>query len=142
MNYHEIVKQWYIKFGECCKSRDFESAIKLVSSDVCSFGTKVDIVTNLKDLQAHELGSIAAKEAMKQSKLNTNEVDELIMGQVLTSGTGQNPARQAAINLGMPVEKTAYLINQYFNQNNNMKVYKKIFVSSLILILVIHPSLH
>ena len=67
---------------------------------------------SLKDLQAHELGSIAAKEAMKQSKLNTNEVDELIMGQVLTSGTGQNPARQAAINLGMPVEKTAYLINQ------------------------------
>ena len=58
MNYHEIVKQWYIKFGECCKSRDFESAIKLVSSDVCSFGTKVDIVTNLKDLQAQQWQNI------------------------------------------------------------------------------------
>ena len=67
---------------------------------------------SLKDLQAHELGSIAAKEAMKQSKLNTNEVDELIMGQVLTSGTGQNPARQAGIKAGLPFEKPASIVNQ------------------------------
>ena len=49
---------------------------------------------------------------MKKSNLNPNDVDELIMGQVLTGGTGQNPARQAAIQAGLPIEKTAYVINQ------------------------------
>ena len=52
------------------------------------------------------------KEVMKKSKLEPNEVDELIMGQVLTGASGQNPARQAAINAGLPNEKTAYVINQ------------------------------
>ena len=67
---------------------------------------------SLKDMQAHDLGSIVVKECIKRSKLNSNEVDELIMGQVLTGATGQNPARQASILAGMPVEKTSYTINQ------------------------------
>ena len=67
---------------------------------------------SLKDMQAHDLGSIVVKECIKRSKLNPNEVDELIMGQVLTGATGQNPGRQAGILAGMPVEKTAYVINQ------------------------------
>jgi len=67
---------------------------------------------SLKDMQAHDLGSIVVKECIKRSKLNSNEVDELIMGQVLTGATGQNPARQAGVLAGMPVEKTAYVINQ------------------------------
>jgi acetyl-CoA C-acetyltransferase len=67
---------------------------------------------SLKNMQAHELGSVVIKEAMKRSNLNPNEVDELIMGQVLTAATGQNPARQAAIKAGLPIDKTAYLINQ------------------------------
>jgi len=66
----------------------------------------------LKNMQAHELGSIVIKENIKKSKLKPNEIDEVIMGQVLTSATGQNPARQAAIKAGIPVEKTAYIINQ------------------------------
>ena len=66
----------------------------------------------LKDMEAHELGSTVVKEVIKRSSLNPIDIDELIMGQVLTGGTGQNPARQTAINSGMPVEKTAYLINQ------------------------------
>ena len=67
---------------------------------------------SLKDKHAHELGSLVVKEVIKKSNLNSNDVDELILGQVLTGATGQNPARQVAINAGLPVEKTAYVINQ------------------------------
>ena len=67
---------------------------------------------SLKDMQASDLGTIVTKAAMQKSNLNSDDVDELIMGQVLTGATGQNPARQAAINAGLPKEKTAYLINQ------------------------------
>ena len=67
---------------------------------------------SLKDMQAHDLGALTTKAAMKKSNLNPSDVDELIMGQVLTAATGQNPARQAAIQAGMPIEKTAYVINQ------------------------------
>ena len=67
---------------------------------------------SLKNMQAHELGSLVIKEAIKKSNLNFNDVDELIMGQVLTASAGQNPARQAGILAGLPVEKTAYIINQ------------------------------
>ena len=67
---------------------------------------------SLKDLQAYELGSVVVKEAIKRSNLNPNDIDELIIGQVLTGAAGQNPARQAAINSGLPIEKTAYIINQ------------------------------
>jgi acetyl-CoA C-acetyltransferase len=67
---------------------------------------------SLKNMQAHNLGSVAVKEAMKQSNLNSNDIDELIMGQVLTGAAGQNPARQTAIQAGLPIEKTAYVVNQ------------------------------
>jgi len=67
---------------------------------------------SLKNMEAHDLGSIVIKENIKKSKLKFNEVDEVIMGQVLTSAAGQNPARQAAIKAGIPIEKTAYVINQ------------------------------
>jgi acetyl-CoA C-acetyltransferase len=63
-------------------------------------------------LPAHELGKIAVAEAMKRSKVKPEEVDEVILGQILTAAQGQNPARQAAINAGVPVEKTAFGINQ------------------------------
>ncbi|MDC0231909.1 acetyl-CoA C-acetyltransferase [Pelagibacteraceae bacterium] len=67
---------------------------------------------SLKSMQAHDLGSVVIKENIKKSKLKSNEIDEIIMGQVLTSATGQNPARQAAIKAKIPIEKTAYVINQ------------------------------
>ena len=67
---------------------------------------------SLKGMQAHDLGALTIEAVMQKSNLNPNDVDELIMGQVLTSATGQNPARQAAILANMPVEKTAYVINQ------------------------------
>ena len=67
---------------------------------------------SLKDMQASDLGALITKAAMEKSNLNSNDVDELIMGQVLTGATGQNPARQAAVQAGIPNEKTAYVINQ------------------------------
>ena len=67
---------------------------------------------SLKNMRGHDLGSIVVKESMKKSKLNSKDIDELIMGQVLTSAAGQNPARQAAIQAGLTKEKTAYVINQ------------------------------
>ena len=67
---------------------------------------------SLKELNADKLGSISIKEVIKNSKLKGNDIDEIIMGQVLTSATGQNPARQASINAGIPVSKPAHIVNQ------------------------------
>jgi acetyl-CoA C-acetyltransferase len=67
---------------------------------------------SLKDIKADQLGSIAIKEVLKKSKFYKDEIDEVIMGQVLTAGGGQNPARQAAINAGIPISKPAHIINQ------------------------------
>ena len=66
----------------------------------------------LKNIQGHILGSVVIKEVLKRSKIKSNNVDEVIMGQVLTGSAGQNPARQAAIQAGLPIDKTAYVINQ------------------------------
>ncbi len=67
---------------------------------------------SLKTIQGHELGSAAISEVIKRSKIKSKDVDEVIMGQVLTGGTGQNPARQAAMKSGVPKEKPAYIVNQ------------------------------
>ena len=67
---------------------------------------------SLKDMQATDLGATVIKSVIKKSNLDFNDIDELIMGQVLTAATGQNPARQVAIQAGIPNEKTAYIINQ------------------------------
>src|SRR3954468_13401771 len=61
---------------------------------------------------AHELGKIAIKAALERAKVDPGEVDEVILGQILTAGQGQNPARQAAINAGIPNEATAWGLNQ------------------------------
>ncbi len=67
---------------------------------------------SLKNMQAHDIGSIVIKEVIAKSNLKSKDIDDLIMGQVLTAGTGQNPARQAGIKAGLAVEKPAYIINQ------------------------------
>ena len=67
---------------------------------------------SLSSLPASKLGEIAITEALKRGDVNPDEVSEVIMGQVLTAGTGQNPARQAAINSGIPSNRTAVTINQ------------------------------
>ena len=67
---------------------------------------------SLKDLSADKLGALAIKEAINKSNLKPDQIDEVIMGHVLTSGLGQNPARQASIHAGIPVSKPAHIINQ------------------------------
>jgi acetyl-CoA C-acetyltransferase len=61
---------------------------------------------------AHELGAIAVKAAIEAARLEPAEVDEVILGQILSAAQGQNPARQAAMKAGVPQEKTAFGVNQ------------------------------
>ena len=67
---------------------------------------------SLKNVPAYELGSAVITEILKKSNLKNEEIDEVIVGQVLTGGAGQNPARQAAIKSGIPKEIPAYVVNQ------------------------------
>jgi acetyl-CoA C-acetyltransferase len=66
----------------------------------------------LSSLSAHALGAVALKAAMERAKVEAKEVDEIILGQILTAGQGQNPARQASIGAGIPVKSPAWGINQ------------------------------
>ena len=66
----------------------------------------------LSSVSASYLGEVAIAEALRRAGVSPEDVSEVIMGQILTAGTGQNPARQAAVGAGIPVEKTAYNINQ------------------------------
>jgi acetyl-CoA C-acetyltransferase len=66
----------------------------------------------LSSLPASALGQVAIKAALDRAKVAPAEVGEVVMGQILTAGAGQNPARQAAIAAGIPAEKTAYVVNQ------------------------------
>ena len=67
---------------------------------------------SFSEMSAADLGSIAIKEAVIRAKIKASDVSEVIMGQVLTASCGQNPARQASINAGIPNEITAFTINQ------------------------------
>ena len=64
------------------------------------------------NVPAHELGRVAITAALERAGVKPDEVDEVIMGQILTGGAGQNPARQAAMAAGIPAERTAFGINQ------------------------------
>jgi acetyl-CoA C-acetyltransferase len=67
---------------------------------------------SLKNVNAEDLGSAVISSVVENSKLKLNDLDEVIMGQVLTGGSGQNPARQASIKSGIPKETPAYIVNQ------------------------------
>ena len=67
---------------------------------------------SLSSLQAHDLGKVVIKDSLKKSSVESSEVDEVIFGQVLSAGTGQNPARQASMNAGIDIETPAYVVNQ------------------------------
>ena len=80
---------------------------------VCAVRTPIGAYKgSLKKMKSYQLGSLVIKEVLKLSKFGKDEIDEIIMGQVLTAGAGQNPARQAAVNAGIPISKPAYIINQ------------------------------
>jgi acetyl-CoA C-acetyltransferase len=67
---------------------------------------------SLKNISSSDLGSKVIQTSIEKIKIKKNEIDEIIMGQVLTGGLGQNPARQAAIKSGVPKEVPAYIVNQ------------------------------
>jgi acetyl-CoA C-acetyltransferase len=67
---------------------------------------------SLKNIPAYNLGSEVIINLIKNSNCEEKDIDEVIMGQVLTGATGQNPARQASIKSGIPKEKPAYVVNQ------------------------------
>ncbi len=67
---------------------------------------------SLKNVQSFELGAAVLKNLLNTTGPRKDDVDEIILGQVLTAGLGQNPARQAALNAGIPKEKPAYIVNQ------------------------------
>jgi acetyl-CoA C-acetyltransferase len=66
----------------------------------------------LSSLPAHELGAIAIRAVLERAGVAADEVDEVILGQVLQAGAGQGPARQAAVNAGVPIESPAWSLNQ------------------------------
>ena len=70
------------------------------------------VVGTLSNFSATELGKFALDAVINDSKLDKNIVDEVIMGQVLTGGAGQNPARQTSILSDIPIEKSALTVNQ------------------------------
>ena len=67
---------------------------------------------SLSDYSAPELGKFVIEAVLNENNLDKNLIDELIMGQVLTGGSGQNPARQSSVLAGLPIEKSALTINQ------------------------------
>ena len=67
---------------------------------------------SLKDISAVKLGEIVLKEAIARAGIPINKIDEVIMGNVLQAGLGQNTARQAAVNIGLPVSVPSYTINK------------------------------
>ena len=67
---------------------------------------------SLKNINAAELGSAVITNVVNELKIKKTDIDEVVMGQVLTGGAGQNPARQASIKSGIPKEKPAYVVNQ------------------------------
>ncbi len=67
---------------------------------------------SLKNVKAEDLGSAVISESIIKSNLKPSDLDEIIFGQVLTGGSGQNPARQAAMKAGVPKEVPAYVVNQ------------------------------
>ena len=79
--------------------------VSAVRTAVGSFGG------SLKDISAAELGAIVIKEAVKRAGIQPADVDEVYMGNVVQAGQGQNVARQAAVNAGIPVEKPAVTLN-------------------------------
>ena len=77
-----------------------------VRTPVGSFGG------SLKDMNAVDLGALVIKEALRRAGVDANQVDEVIMGNVLQAGLGQNPARQASLRAGLPMNVPAFTINK------------------------------
>ena len=89
--------------------RNFVTNIVIVSAARTAVGSFLGSFANTP---AHDLGSTAIKAVLDRAGVDAADVSETILGQVLTGGQGQNPARQAHINAGLPKESAAWSINQ------------------------------
>ena len=85
------------------------SEVYITSATRTAVGT---LGKSLKNVKADDLGAAVISESINLSNIKPAEVDEVIFGQVLTGGSGQNPARQAAIKAGVPKETPSYVVNQ------------------------------
>jgi acetyl-CoA C-acetyltransferase len=108
MIYHNILRSIYddTKKEPEMSNKDPIVIASATRTGVGSFGGTIS------GMPAHELGAIVIAEAAKRAKIELAEVDEVILGQVLTAGQGQNPARQAAIKAGVPESASAWGLNQ------------------------------
>ncbi len=86
-----------------------EESVVIVAAKRTAIGT---FLGTLSPLSAVDLGKAVIEDVLKTTGVAANEIDEVLLGQVLTAGCGQNPARQTAIASGIPAEKTAMTINQ------------------------------
>jgi acetyl-CoA C-acetyltransferase len=106
---------WRMMLCAPAKTTNMELRIKALSDIVITAAKRTAVGSFMGafgSTPAHELGRTAIVAALAQAGLAPEEVDEVILGQILTAGQGQNPARQAAVNAGIPVERTAIGINQ------------------------------
>lgn len=86
-----------------------EESVVIVAAKRTAIGT---FLGTLSPLSAVDLGKVVIEDVLKTTGVAANDIDEVLLGQVLTAGCGQNPARQTAIAAGIPIEKTAMTINQ------------------------------
>jgi acetyl-CoA C-acetyltransferase len=96
-----------VRFG--CKEIGMSQDIVIVGAARTAVGS---FNGAFADVPAHELGAAAIKAVIERAKLEAGDVDEVIFGQILSAGEGQNPVRQAAMKAGIPQEKTAWSLNQ------------------------------
>ena len=89
--------------------RNGNESVVIVSATRTAVGS---FCGGLASIPAHDLGAVLIKKVAESANINLSEIDEVILGQILTAGQGQNPARQAAMKAGVPEEKTAFLVNQ------------------------------
>lgn len=89
--------------------RNGNESVVIVSATRTAVGS---FCGGLATIPAHDLGAVLIKKVAESANIDLSEIDEVILGQILTAGQGQNPARQAAMKAGVPEEKTAFLVNQ------------------------------
>jgi acetyl-CoA C-acetyltransferase len=94
---------------ECYFMRNGNESVVIVSATRTAVGS---FCGGLASIPAHDLGAVLIKKVAESANIDLSEIDEVILGQILTAGQGQNPARQAAMKAGVPEEKTAFLVNQ------------------------------
>src|SRR6185437_9959959 len=115
-----IARMWWLRKrqarGSLVEASSWSRRSIWMSRDIVIVGTARTAVGSFNGafatLPAHELGAVAIGAALQRAKVSPAEVDEVILGQILTAGEGQNPARQAAMKAGIPQEKTAWSLNQ------------------------------